>query len=80
MWKVKNAWINSIVYNVQTLYIWSFRVLITSYLIILTMSYIKYFWIYGNISAVGQLESEYADSTIYIFHEEKNLDTFRFID
>lgn len=44
------------------------------------MSYIKYFWIYGNIPAVGQLESEYADSTIYIFHEEKNLDTFRFID
>lgn len=44
------------------------------------MSYIKYFWIYGNIPAVGQLESEYADSTIHIFHEEKNLDTFRFID
>lgn len=32
-----------------------------------------YFWIYGNIPAVGQLESESVDSTVSIFHEEKTL-------
>lgn len=47
---------------------------------IIQSSYNLLFDYYGNIPAVGQVESKYVDSTISIFHEEKNLDIFRFIE